>query len=172
MSAQRLWLPGVFLPSNALADMLRADGVYQERGRRELGGRYFSKPAARSYAAEVKRYRTHAANMALASRLRGWCTTRAALYFVLVHVGHVGQVSRGRAPSARFDADAWYMAAKPIVDGLCDARVLASDRFQLDETGGTVLRVGGLRRLPDGQGFRSDEPGMLVLLTTVDDEPS
>lgn len=151
MSIQRLWLPGKFPSTNDLLDMKRREGAYRAEGKRR--GRNVAPPI--SYTGEVARIRTHA-----------WACSRAAklarvvlgkLDFVLVGVG-------------RFDPSAWYLSAKAVEDGLVDAGVLASDRYNVWGTSGRCLPGGEHARLGlEGFGVKvvGDPAGMLVSITEV-----
>ena len=123
MSEQYLWLPGAFPSTNELLSRQRADGWYaRDRADRPRGQR---RAPAQSAAQDIRRIRDAANMHARSARLRP--VIRAHLRFLLI----------GRS---KYDPSAWTLAAKPIEDGLVDAKVLGSDRFNVWEIGGRCTR--------------------------------
>lgn len=162
MSSARLWVPGRFLPTNELLSMMRAEGFYEGRG--SMMPAKSRKPPGHSFALTEKGYREAAWAMALAEGLpRPFASRRVDAFFVLAY----------RRPTKPRDADAWTLAGKAILDGLADAGVVVSDGRGVRRVGGDRCGLGAtIGDLPDGLSFRTEAPGMLVILTAVDDEPT
>jgi hypothetical protein len=155
---QRLWLPFRFPSTNDLLDMLRAEGYYEGRGYGRKGGA--PKPPESSYSKAAREIRDAANMHARAARLR-------ALPLVSLRFELLG--------CARFDPSAWTLPAKSIEDGLVDARVIISDRFNVFDVSGRCVRGGdGGRGLIERARVLPRPPecpvGMLVTLTEVIDD--
>jgi hypothetical protein len=124
VTAQALWLPGEFPTTNKLLDLTRASGYYA--GRRSLTR---ERPRKNEAGAEVviARIRADAHMRARAVRL---VPPSAPVSLLFVHLG-----------SGRRDPSSWYLSAKAIEDGLVDAGVLGSDRFDVVGTAGRCAKA-------------------------------
>ena len=156
MSCRELFIRGDFPSTNTLLDQQRADGFLA--GRRHGNRQWIGPPPERSYAAIAKRIRETTWAAARQAGLQRF--DRAELFFVLFDSG-------------KTDPDAWMLAAKLVLDGLADAKVLADgDRFSVVRTGGTTAPVEAAVVVPPWVGpqrWRCMAAGMLVLLREVPD---
>jgi len=120
---QSLWMPGDWPTTNQLLDLARATGYYE--GRAALLPSERRKRPARSYNQTLQKLRDATI---LAARARKLFTVTQRVSLAFVHFG-----------SGRRDASSWYLSAKAIEDGLVEAKVLASDRFDVAVTAGTSV---------------------------------
>jgi hypothetical protein len=118
-----LWVPGKFRLTNAMLSDLRAAGKLEgmcRKRRKSLPSGFFDAFAAQTQAIRLAVKGNTAVrgrpNLAIGP-IRIWVT-------VLGHHKH--------------DPDAWLLLGKAAVDGLVDAGVLRSDRFDLHSIGGRV----------------------------------
>jgi hypothetical protein len=117
-----LWMPGRFNLTNKMLSNLRAAGVARGRGIR----------GAVDYFAEE----TLAIRLAAASAARQYDLAR--LVPVPDTTCDVGVYVFGHR---KHDPDAWYLLAKPAIDGLVNAGVFYSDRRQVHVVSGRVLQT-------------------------------
>lgn len=124
---QRLWLPGDFPSTNTMLDSARAEGF-------NAGLRHYERARARRqsailrpHARAVAAIRAHAA--AHARRDLRPCPPEHWVRLAFFLIGH-----------PRYDADAWYLAAKPIADGLQDAGIIGRDGADVHSTEGRCVR--------------------------------
>lgn len=126
---QHLWL-GLEMPdTNKLLKLQRASGHYQAR-RAEMkyrGARRLPR-ASVSFETIVAQIRRFTCARALESRLRPMM--RPVTVFAVLWTA-----------TGKQDPDAWYLPTKAAVDGLVDAKVFLSDRFDVANGSGTVAKV-------------------------------
>lgn len=127
LATQRLWLPGDFPSNNDLLEAAQKEGFnrglrYYERAR---GKR--QSPPARAHARMVAAIRAHAAAHARRDLVPIPPERWVRLAFHLI--GH-----------PRYDADAWYLSAKAIADGLQDAGIIGRDGADVHSTEGRCVR--------------------------------
>lgn len=127
IATQHLWLPGDFPSNNTMLDLARKEGFnaglrYYERARAKR-----QSAVSRPFSAQVASIRAHAAAHARAHMVPIPPDRWVRLAFFLL--GH-----------PRCDADAWYLAAKPIADGLQDAGIIGRDGADVHSTEGRVVK--------------------------------
>src|SRR5215204_4759465 len=153
---QRLWLAGHFPSNNELLALTRTDGF-------AAGVRYYERakgkpqsPVNRPGARAIASIRAHAA--AHARKHLAPCPPEHWVRLAFHLLGH-----------PRYDADAWYLAAKHIADGLQDAGIIGRDGADVHSTEGRCVRsVGEAVALvyPDG-GWRGDPAELVGMLIEV-----
>lgn len=117
-----IFVEGRFALTNQMLSDLRAAGVYVGKRRKLLPGfdRFAVETRTIRMLTKVAARKLEVADVPLASRL------------------HVGVVVVGHE---RHDPDGWLLLGKAAVDGLRDAGVIASDRFQIGLVSGMVLQT-------------------------------
>lgn len=126
---QRLWLPGDIPSTNKLMELSRTEGFnagvrhYQRATRRRQTRTSLERP----HALAIRQLR-NAAHMAALKYLTP-CPPEHWVRLAFFLIGH-----------PRYDADAWYLAAKPIADGLQDAGIIGRDGADVHSTEGRCVR--------------------------------
>jgi hypothetical protein len=156
MQTQRLWLPGDFPSCNDLLKSAQSEGFSaglrhyeRSRGKRQS-------PSNRPHARAVASIRGHAAAHARRHLVPIPPERWVRLAFFLL--GH-----------PRYDADAWYLAAKHIADGLQDAGIIGRDGADVHSTEGRCVRSveeAVTLLAPDG-GWRGDPRDLAGMLVEV-----
>lgn len=130
ITARGMWVPGELLPTNAALHQMRAAGFHAGAGRYRprLSQTLALRNASDHYAGAARTVRRRVAD---AARLRGW--------------GEVPQDARVRLRFSvhgypRWDAAGAMLPAKWAEDGLVDAGVLRSDRYDTVAIEVTVCR--------------------------------
>lgn len=124
MRPQQLWMPGDgWLTTNQLLDLQRASGYYDGRAAALPAER--RKPAKRTFNTAIRAMRDATI---LAARARKLVKVTEPVVLVFVHFG-----------SGRRDASSWYLIGKAVEDGLVEAGVLGSDRFDVYATAGASV---------------------------------
>jgi hypothetical protein len=143
----KLWLPGAWTSTNEAIKLARAEAVYLAKtGRLPTGDNYAARAkAARERAAAVCR---------LEMRRLARPAERLRLRFVLL--GH-----------ERLDPSAWYLSAKWIEDGLVDAGLVRSDRFDVYSTAGRVVPASEA----DAERAKRGTPGLKGMLVEIEGAP-
>ena len=137
-----VWVPGVFSLTNKMLDNLRAAEKYHGRRPKNWRDLFAEETAAIRLATKV------AANR---KRLEAPQKGEVCLLAFIVFGHH------------KHDRDAWYLLGKAALDGLVDAHVIGSDRFEVWNTGGIVLRTDAEERfVAKAFGVVVGEPGLLI----------
>jgi len=126
MTGQALWLPGDFPTTNKLLDLARASGYYQGT---QVAERRRPRRNEQDVNVTLANIRGDTKMRALGARLRP-CPADVRVPLLFVHLG-----------SGRRDPSSWYLSAKAIEDGLVDAGVLGSDRFNVAMTAGFCVKA-------------------------------
>lgn len=152
-----LWVPGRFSLTNQLLAEVRAAGFYAGRHMTK-GMRVRASPGSNVFTTHQQAVRL--AVKAAAARGAPIATgmTWDLTFYVFCHRKH--------------DPSAWYLLGKAAEDGLVDAGVLGSDRFQVGTTSGRVLQSAA-EELHFAQRFSSllgsggpiDGPGVAIILS-------
>jgi hypothetical protein len=155
-----LWVPGTFRGTNGLLDDLRAAGRFEgfakAKGWPIRGGH----DAFAEHQAAVRLAVKAAAMRAFAQGCAAWTVDLAFWLF-----GH-----------GRHDPDAWYLLGKAAVDGLADAGIIDSDRFNVRNTRGRVLhgpadeiaKLQVLAQIPGGRPLVGFSSGLAIQIERVD----
>lgn len=117
----RLFLDGAFPSTNEALALAKAEAVYRSKA----GGRM---PPGSSYSMWAKSVRERVALGAVRAIRRLPDDVPVDVGFYLL-----------RHP--KYDADAWTMAGKWALDGLVDAKLIASDRRLVNRVGGRCLQT-------------------------------
>lgn len=119
-----IWVPGTFRLTNGLLDDLRAAGKFEGYAR-------------------AKGWTVRGGHDAFAEHQ---AAVRLAVKAIAARSPAAGVIGLGAVDVAfwvfghgRHDPDAWYLLGKAAVDGLVDADVIDSDRFNVRNTWGRVL---------------------------------
>jgi hypothetical protein len=130
MTQAKVFVPGKFSLTNKMLSNLRAAGVYEGRAK-EMGRR--PAPGHDLFAAE-----TEAVKLASCAAWRKWARDAkeedkvpGVVSVVIFVTGHY-----------RHDPDAWYLLAKPAIDGMATA-LWSSDRLHVGTVSGRVAMQKG-----------------------------
>ena len=150
---QRLWLPGDFPSTNEMLELARAEGFSRGLRHYERSKGKRQTPIHRPHANRIASIRAHAA-----AHARKYLEPIPAERWVRLAFFLIGH--------PRYDADAWYLSAKPIADGLQDAGVIGNDAADVHSTEGRCVKsaeeaaaLAGAERVGARWG---GGPGMLV----------
>lgn len=156
MILRALWLPGDFPTTNKLLDLQRATGFLEGAAKEQ---RTRVRKHAVTFPKVVAQIRNDTHMRARACRLQP-VEGRVPLFFV-----HMG--------SGRRDPSSWYLSAKAVEDGLVDAGVLRSDRFNVLCTAGRSVAATDpvwRERIREATGVDPEgKDGMFVTLGVMDD---
>lgn len=148
------FIEGKFRLTNQMISDLRAAGHYEGEARAR---RLRKKPGYDLFAAETQAIRLAVKG---AARVAGIGQASGVQNVVVWVFGH-----------RRHDPDAWLLLAKAAVDGLVDARVMVSDRFNVGMLAGRVLQSEAEEfevrlecRERTGEAVPENRPGMVVAL--------
>lgn len=119
-----LWVPGTFRGTNGLLDDLRAAGRFEGFAKAKGWPIRRGHDAFAEHQAAVRLAVKAAAMRAFSQGCATWTIDLAFWVF-----GH-----------GRHDPDAWYLLGKAAADGLADTGLIDSDRFNIRNTWGRVLR--------------------------------
>jgi hypothetical protein len=154
---QRLWLPGDFPSNNELRDLSQQEGFNRGLRQYERARAKRQTPIFRPYSNRIASIRAMTMARARAARLVPIPVERwVRLAFFLM--GH-----------PRYDADAWYGAAKPVADGLQDAGVICRDGADVHSTEGRCVRSveeAATIRFPAG-GWKGDPAELVGMMVEV-----
>lgn len=155
MDSAKVFVPGKFRLTNQMLSDLRGAGYFEGYGR----ARYGKRPRAGhdAFAEEVEKIR-----MASFTAWKTWLSgagNRAALpglfsfrFFVTAHRRH--------------DPDAWYLLAKPAIDGMASA-LWSSDRLHVWTVSGRVSQKAGEEFIPRWGDADVGVPGFFMFVDKV-----
>jgi hypothetical protein len=141
---QRLWLPGDFPSSNAMLEHARAEGF-------NAGLRHYERSRGKRQSA------IHRPHARIIASIRAHAAAHGRKYLHQVPPEHWVRLAFFLIGHPRYDADAWYLAAKPIADGLQDAGIIGRDGADVHST--------------EGRCVRSAEEARALLMATLDGVP-